>query len=54
MTQQPSLELVRHELRIAQAAREILVDDRGADPALVHSRGYWKRGRADHQEPHAN
>src|SRR5690606_14980922 len=40
------------EASCVQAVRRVLVDERGIDPRDLSARGYWKRGTADHQEPH--
>lgn len=40
------------ETAITQSIRMHLVQQRQIDPALVHTRGYWKLGASDHQEPH--
>lgn len=45
---------VAGEADIARTIRSCLVEDHGVDPAMIESRGYWKLGAEDHQEPHAD
>ena len=45
---------VAGETAVVQRIRRHLLDDRGVEADLVSSRGYWKQGAADHQEPHAD
>ncbi len=39
------------EVSAVAAVRSVLVE-RGVSPAAIESRGYWRRGVEDHQEPH--
>lgn len=45
---------VAGETATVAAVRRHLVEVAGAAEDLVHSRGYWKLGTSDHQEPHTD
>lgn len=45
---------VAAEADVARRTQRHLADVLGVDRERIHSRGYWKRGNADHQEPHAD
>lgn len=48
------LHWVATETQDATTVRRVLVDELGIADEDVRSRGYWRRGAADHQEPHAD
>lgn len=49
-----TLHWIAAETAAVQAVRRFLIDTRGVDRAAVDSRGYWKRGKPGHEEPHAD
>lgn len=49
-----ALHWVAAETSVAAAVRTTLVDQLGIPATAVRARGYWRRGTADHQEPHTD